>query len=180
MRQPPKNPPKAPNKACSMAFVSDQTSRGVRFRALTIVDVFFRECLAIEPGKSLKGEDVVRVSNAIAARRGAPKRIYCDNGSEFAIRMLDMWAYVQGVTLEFSRPGTPTDNAYIESFNGSLRDECLYVHWFIDLTDAKEKLQAWQYEYNKSRPHRALNNRSPNEFVDHWTKQHQKLTGDVA
>jgi putative transposase len=115
--------------------------------------------VAIEPGKSLNGEDVVRVTNAIAAQRGAPKRIYCDNGSEFSGRMLDMWAYAQGVTLEFSRPGTPTDNVYIESFNGSLRDECLNIHWFADLTDANEKLKAWQYEYNESRPHRALNNR---------------------
>ena len=165
-RQPPKLLPKAPNIAWSMDFVSDQTSSGTRFRALTIVDIFTRECLAIEPGKSLRGEDVARVLSIIVSKRGKPKRIHCDNGSEFAGHTMDLWAYSNQVVLEFSRPGTPTDNAYIESFNGSLRDECLNVHWFADLTDAKEKLQAWQHEYNESRPHRSLNNLSPFDFAD--------------
>lgn len=179
-RQPPKQRPKAPNQAWSMDFVSDQTSSGTKFRALTIVDVFTRECLAIEPGQSLKGEDVVRVLSRISKKRPLPQRIHCDNGSEFAGRSLDLWAYANKVVLEFSRPGTPTDNAYIESFNGSLRDECLNVHWFADLTDAREKLQAWQTEYNGSRPHRSLNNLSPNDFVDHWTTQRQKVADSLG
>ena len=127
--------------AWSMDFVSDQTSSGTKFRALTIVDVFTRECLAIEPGQSWKGEDVARVLTAIAWTRPLPQRIHCDNGSEFAGRSMDLWAYANKVILEFSRPGKPTDNAYIESFNGSLRDECLNVHWFADLTDARTILR---------------------------------------
>jgi putative transposase len=178
-RQPPRHRPAAPNVAWSMDFVSDQFSHGGRFRALTIIDVFTRECLAIEPGQSLKSEDVVRVLRKIATTRGCPKRIYCDNGSEFSGQLLDLWAYTNKVILEFSRPGKPTDNAFIESFNGSLRDECLNVHWFTDLTDAKEKLQAWQVEYNGSRPHRALNYRSPSEFAYHWTINSQKVAEAV-
>ncbi len=170
-RQPPKAKPRAPNVSWSMDFVADQIVDGRRFRALTIVDVFTRECLAIEPGQKLGGEDVVRVLRELVAKHGAPKRIYCDNGSEFSGRMVDLWAYSNQVTLEFSRPGKPTDNAYIESFNGSLRDECLNVHWFEDLTDAKEKLQAWKSDYNENRPHRSLNNLSPLQYKAQWAKR---------
>lgn len=178
-RQPPKSAPKAPNVAWSMDFVSDQTSQGVRFRALTIVDMFTRECLAIEPGRSLKREDVVRVLRELTDNRGAPSRIHCDNGSEFSGRMLDLWAYANQVVLEFSTPGKPTDNAYIESFNGSLLDECLNVHWFTDLTDARSKLQAWRTEHNESRSHRALNDLSPIEFADQWATQRRKFAVPV-
>ena len=163
--------PLAPNVAWSMDFVSDQTAAGARFRALTVVDVFTRECLAIEPGQKLGGADVVNVLSRIATQHGVPKRIYCDNGSEFTGRLVDLWAYANKVTMQFSRPGKPTDNAFIESFNGSLRDECLNVHWFTDLTDAKQKLQAWQREYNESRPHRALNELSPLEYKARWADQ---------
>ena len=149
-RQPPRARPQGPNVAWSMDFVSDQAANGQRFRMLTVVDVFTRECLAIEPGQHLGGTEVVNVLRWIAAVRKAPKRIYCDNGSEFSGRLVDLWAYANGVVMQFSRPGKPTDNAYIESFNGSLRDECLNVHWFDDLTDAQTKLQAWRQEYNKT------------------------------
>ena len=158
-----------------MDFVSDQTVEGTRFRALTVVDVFTRECLAIEPGKSLRGADVANVLSRIATERGAPKRIYCDNGSEFVGRLVDLWAYANSVTMEFSRPDKPTDNAFIESFNGSLRDECLNVHWFDDLTDAKEKLQAWRREYNESRPHRSLDELSPLEFKAQWAERRSEI-----
>ena len=110
-RQPPRTRPRAPNVAWSMDFVSDQTTDGLRFRALTVVDVFTRECLAIEPGKSLRGADVVNVLSRITKEQGAPKRIYCDNGSEFVSRLVDLWAYANSVTMEFSRPEKPTDNA---------------------------------------------------------------------
>ena len=174
-RQPPRAKPKAPNVAWSMDFVSDQTVDGLRFRALTVVDVFTRECLAIEPGKSLRGTDVVNVLSRITKKRGAPKRIYCDNGSEFCGRLVDLWAYANSVIMEFSRPGKPTDNAFIESFNGSLRDECLNVHWFDDLTDAREKLQAWRREYNESRPHRSLDDLSPLEFKARWAENRSEI-----
>ena len=170
-RQPPKCGPRAPNVAWSMDFVSDQTATGERFRALTIVDVFTRECLAIEPGRQLGGAEVVSTLDRVVQSRGAPARIHCDNGSEFAGHLVDLWAYANKVSLEFSRPGKPTDNAYIESFNGSLRDECLNVHWFEDLADAKKKLQDWKREYNESRPHRALNDLSPREFTRQWKQR---------
>jgi len=170
-RQPPRVRASAPDVAWSMDFVSDQTERGRRFRALTVVDVFTRECLAIEPGQHLGAADVVTTLSKVAAQRKPPRRIYCDNGSEFSGRLVDLWAYGNKVTLEFSRPGKPTDNAFIESFNGSLRDECLNVHWFQDLTDARNKLQAWKQEYNESRPHRSLNNLTPLEYKAKWAKR---------
>lgn len=154
-----------PNEAWSMDFVSDQLHNGNRFRALTVIDVHTRECLAIESGQRMTGEDVVRVLNRLRYGRAAPQRIYCDNGSEFTSRILDLWAYHNQVTLEFSRPGKPTDNGHIESFNGSLRDECLNAHWFTSLADAREKIAAWLKEYNESRPHRALNDLAPLEYL---------------
>jgi len=174
-RQPPKVAARSPNEAWSMDFVTDQTSQGLRFRMLTVIDVFTRECLAIEVGQRLTGEDVARVLSRIARQRGTPKRIYCDNGSEFCSRSMDLWAYSNKVTLEFSRPGKPTDNAFIESFNGSLRDECLNTHWFTDLADAKVKLKSWMKDYNESRPHRALNDLSPLEFESKWLKETSKV-----
>jgi putative transposase len=128
-RMPPATQPAAPNTAWSMDFVSDQFINGRRFRALTIMDVFTRECLAVEPGQQLKSEDVVRVLRSIVANRGFPRRIYCDNGSEFSGKILDLWAYMNKVILEFSRPGKPTDNAFIESFNGSWVLPRFYGHF---------------------------------------------------
>ena len=174
-RQPPKVAARLPNEAWSMDFVADQTSQGNRFRMLTIIDVFTRECLAIEVGQKLNGEDVARTLARIVRRKGRPKRIYCDNGSEFSSRTMDLWAYTNKVSLEFSRPGKPTDNAFIESFNGSLRDECLNAHWFTDLADAKVKLQTWMKDYNEVRPHRALNDLSPLEFGSEWLKGRSKV-----
>ena len=113
----------------------------------------------------MRSEDIVRPLTAISAIRGAPRRIYCDNGSEFQSRLVDLWAYTQKVKLEFSRPGKPTDNAHIESFNGSLRDECLNVHWLTSLGDAKEKLDACRTDYNERRPHKALDHQTPKEYT---------------
>jgi putative transposase len=157
--------PAAPNEAWSMDFVADQLVHGARFRALTVVDVFTKECLAIEVGQSLKGEHVVTVLKRIVGQRGAPKVIFCDNGSEFVGRALDLWAYVNKVRIDFSRPGKPTDNAHVESFNGRLREECLNSHWFVSMQDAKRAIEAWRTDYNENRPHRALENRTPLEFA---------------
>ena len=154
------------NQVWSLDFMADQLTDGRRFRVLTIVDVFTRESLAVEVGASLKGTDVVEVLNHIRARRGAPKMLFCDNGSEFSSQIMDLWAYQNGVRIDFSRPGKPTDNAYIETFNGTLRAECLDTHWFSTLTEAKETIEAWQREYNESRPHRALGERTPSEFAN--------------
>jgi putative transposase len=119
--------PTAPNQVWSLDFVADQLADGRRFRALTILDVFTRESLAIEVGQSLKGEDVVRSLNAVRRMRGAPTLLFCDNGSEFTSQSVDLWAYHNKAHIDFSRPGKPTDNAYVESFNGTLRAECLDV-----------------------------------------------------
>jgi len=148
-----------------MDFVVDQFQDGRRFRMLTLVDVYTRECLAIEVGQRLRGDDVARVLSQVSATRGTPKQIFCDNGSEFQSRLVDLWAYQHKVILEFSRPGKPTDNPHIESFNGSFRDECLNVHWFSSMMDAKVKIEAWRQDYNESRPHKALNNLTPAEYV---------------
>ncbi|MFL9151012.1 IS3 family transposase [Escherichia coli] len=150
----------------SMDFVSDSLFNGRRFRALTVVDNFSRECLAIHAGKSLKGEDVVRVMEALRVLDNRlPVRIQTDNGSEFISKSLDKWAYEHGVTMDFSRPGKPTDNPFIESFNGSLRDECLNIHWFLSLEDAQDKLEKWRREYNHERTHSSLNDMTPAEFI---------------
>jgi putative transposase len=145
--------------------MADQLIDGRRFRVLTIVDVFTRKSLAVEVGPSLKGTHVVEVLNHIRSRRGAPRMLFCDNGSEFSSQIMDLWAYQNGVKIDFSGPGKPTDNAYIESFNGTLRAECLDTHWFGALEEAKQTIEAWQREYNESRPHRALGERTPNEFA---------------
>jgi len=157
--------PKAPNEVWSLDFVADQLADGRRFRALTIVDVFARESLAIEVGQSLKGEDVVRVLNRIGLQRAVPKTLFCDNGTEFTFQAMDLWAYHAGVRIDFSRPGKPTDNAYVESFNGTLRMECLDAHWFDSLAQAKAIIEAWRREYSESRPHRAHGERTPHEIA---------------
>jgi putative transposase len=129
------------------------------------MDVFTRESLAIEVGQKLKGEDVVATLNEIRLRRGVPKFLFCDNGSEFTSQIMDLWAYHNQVRIDFSRPGKPTDNAHVESFNGTLRAECLDVHWFATLTEAKQVIEGWRREYNDSRPHRSLGERTPSEFA---------------
>ena len=157
--------PAAANQVWSLDFVADQLADGQRFRALTVVDIYTRESLAIEPGQNLKGEDVVRVLQRIQRDRGVPKRLFCDNGSEFSGQVLDLWAYQNGVKIDFSRPGKPTDKGHIESFHGTFRDECLNTHWFTTLGEAKQIIEAWRREYNESRPHRALGERTPHEFA---------------
>ncbi len=155
------------NECWSMDFVLDQLFDGRRFRSLTIVDNFSRKCLAIQAGQSIKGSDVVNVMNVVKAQRNAlPKRIQVDNGSEFISKDLDKWAYENNVTMDYSRPGKPTDNPFIESFNGSYRDECLNVHWFLSLEDAQEKINLWRTEYNSFRPHSSINDMTPDQLEE--------------
>ena len=155
----------APNECWCMDFVSDQLYNRKRFRALTVLDVYTRECPVIYADQSIRGEHVTYVLDAVAKERGFPKRIKVDNGPEFISRALDAWAYFHGVKLDYSRPGTPTDNAHIESFNGSFRDECLNVHWFMSLEDAREKIDRWRTDYNEYRPHSGLTYKTPAEFA---------------
>ena len=161
----PKQLAHAVNQIWSMDFVADALFDGRKLRMLTVVDLFTRECLAIDVGQSLKGEDVARVLTSITETRGLPKTIKSDNGSEFISKVMDKWAYERGVELDFSRPGKPTDNANVESFNGRLRQECLNATWFMSLDDARGKIEAWRMYYNESRPHSALDWATPAEFA---------------
>ena len=155
----------APNETWSMDFVSDELYDGRRIRLFTLVDNFTRESLAIEVDRSLGAGRVVEVLQRVAASRGLPTSIRVDNGTEFTSKRLDQWAYLNGVELDFIRPGKPTENAFIESFNGRLRQECLNECWFLSLEDARERVEAWRYHYNHDRPHRAHGGLAPAEFV---------------
>lgn len=149
------------NQVWAMDFVHDQLATGRKIRILTIVDTFSRFSPAVDPRFSYRGEDVVRSLERICAKAGYPQSIRVDQGSEFISRDLDLWAYQKGVVLDFSRPGKPTDNAFIESFNGKFRAECLNTHWFMSLDDAREKMEEWLYDYNEVRPHSAIGNKPP-------------------
>ena len=166
----PKEQASAINEIWSMDFVADALFDGRRLRSLPVIDNYTRECLAIEVGQSLRGEDVVQVLEQLRHTRGLPRTIKVDNGSEFVSRALDKWACEQGVELDFSRPGRPTDNAKAESFNGRLREECLNAHWFLSLEDAKQKIEAWRRYYNEERPHSARAWMTPAEFAQQYRK----------
>ena len=157
--------PSRPGERWSMDFMLDTLADGRPFRTLNIVDDFTRECLAIEVDRSLPGARVVRVLERLRAAIGLPQTIVTDNGPEFAGRTLDAWAYAAGVTIRFIRPGKPIENAYVESFNGKFRDECLNEHWFVNMVDAQITIEAWRIDYNTVRPHSSLDNRTPDQFA---------------
>jgi putative transposase len=154
-----------PNESWAMDFVSDQLFNGKRFRNLTMLDSYTRECLAIHVDRSIQGTDVAEVLDRLKVSRGLPEYLRIDNGPEFISKALDLWAYQEGVRLHFSRPGRPTDNALIESFNGSFRDECLQTNWFLSVEDARQKIEQWRTDYNEFRPHSSLENKTPSEFA---------------
>lgn len=156
---------KASNDCWCMDFVADQLFTGEKLRALTILDIFTRQSTEIGIGLCYKSLDVVESLEKAIQVYGKPKAIRLDNGPEFVAKALDLWAYSHGVILDFSRPGKPTDNAYIESFNSRFRQECLNQHWFLSLEDAKVKIEAWRREYNSQRPHSSLGNLTPEEFA---------------
>lgn len=155
----------APNTLWGMDFVSDAFFDGRRFRLLPVLDHFTHECLDIVVDQSLRADDVAAAVARLVVQRGKPEAIKVDNGSEFAGKVMDRWAYENGVELDFSRRGTPTDNAMVESFNGRLRQECLNEHWFLSLSDARSKIEAWRCFYNEERPHSALAWKTPAEFA---------------
>ena len=171
--------PSALNQSWSMDYVADGLIDGRKLRALTIVDDFTRECLAIEVDTSLPGSRVVAVLERLADLRGLPASITVDHGPEFEGRALDAWAYKRGVRLAFIRPGKPVDNCYIESFNGRFRDECLNEHWFITMAHARSTIEAWRIEYNTERTHSSLNDLTPEEFRDAHASA-QKHFGSVS
>jgi len=155
----------AANECWSMDFMHDELFDGRRIRVFTVVDNFSRVSPVIGVRSGYRGGDVVEDLKAAAKEYGIPKRIRVDNGPEFVSKELDLWAYLHGVTLDFSRPGKPTDNAFIESFNSSLRKECLNQSWFLSLVDARQKIEAWRIDYNRIRPHSSIGNVPPAEFA---------------
>jgi putative transposase len=171
-------PPPAtqPLERWSLDFLSDSLADGRRFRILTIVDSVSRVSPAIAVGTSLTGERVVTLLDRLRSTVGVPRRIAIDNGPEFISKALDAWAYQHGVQLEFSRPGKPTGNAFVESFNGRFRDECLNQHWFASLEEACQTVEAWRIEYNMVRPHRALGQQTPAAWAGSWAPA-QKAPG---
>lgn len=176
-------PPSRPNEQWAVDFVSDALAWGRRIRLLAVLDIWTREALAIEVDTSLPGTRVVQVLERIVGERGAPMQIVLDNGPELAGKALDQWAYVRGVRLRFIAPGKPVQNAFIESFNGRLRDECLNRHWFLGLADTRRTVEAWRRDYNQLRPHSALGYRTPEEArldfarVDRAIIEEQELVG---
>jgi putative transposase len=161
-----KLPPLVPNDSWSMDFVSDGLVDGRRVRCLNIVDDFTKQCLAIEVDTSLPGKRVVNVLQRLAESRGLPKGITVDNGPEFVSKALDEWAYAVGLQLHFIQPGKPQQNAYIESFNGKFRDECLNEHWFMSMRHARQLIEEWRQDYNAQRPHSAIGYQTPDQFAD--------------
>jgi putative transposase len=152
-----------PGEAWAMDFMQDVLADGRRFRTLNVLDIVTRECLAIMVDTSLPGQRVVRLLEQLLLWHGAPKQITLDNGPEFTGQALDVWAYQRQVTLDFIEPGRPMQNGYLESFNGKFRDECLNLHWFRSLPDARHIIEDWRQSYNTERPHSALCGRTPTQ-----------------
>src|SRR4051812_20624675 len=156
-----------PNETWAMDFVHDQLATGRKLRVLTVVDTFSRFSPVLEPRFTFRGADVVEVLEEVGRQVGFPAAIRVDQGTEFVSRDLDLWAYQRGVVLDFSRPGKPTDNAFIEAFNGRFRAECLNTHWFLSLADAQEKMEDWRRYYNEERPHGAIGQKPPITLLNH-------------
>jgi putative transposase len=156
----------APNEVWAMDFMSDQLFDSRPFRVLTVIDCFTREALAIVPRANFRAFQVVEVLDRLVPQRARPKTLRVDNGPEFAGKMLDHWAYLNGVTIDFSRPGKPTDNAFIEAFNGRLRAECLNASWFPSLADATDRIEEWRHHYNDERPYSAHGDLTPRAFAE--------------
>ncbi len=157
-----------PNECWSMDFMADRLVDGRRLRALTLVDNVSRVSPAIVVAGALTGERVVEALDELLTAGLRPQMLSIDNGPEFISKALDAWAHRNGVRLEFSRPGKPTDNAFIEAFNSRFRDECLNQHWFVSLEEAQQTIEAWRVDYNTERPHGALGQQTPAEFSAAW------------
>lgn len=164
-RRTPRTAPSAANERWSTDFVSDQLASGQRFRVLNVVDDFTRECIVCFADTSITGDTVARLLGEAIKERGKPKVLISDNGPEFTSRALDAWAHQEGIERHFIDPGKPVQNAYIESFNGRFRDECLDQHWFVNLPQARLVLSVWRRDYNGVRPHSSLDNLAPQEFA---------------
>ncbi|MGC3965182.1 MAG: IS3 family transposase [Rhodocyclaceae bacterium] len=165
--------PQAANEVWSMDFVFDRTAEGRVIKCLTIVDDATHEAIAIIPERAIGGDPLTRMLDRLATQRGLPRVIRTDNGKEFCGRAMLSWAHLRGVTLRQIEPGKPNQNAYIESFNGRLRDECLNEHWFVSLAQARVVIEAWRREYNEQRPKRGLGGLTPSAYA-------QKLRAGIS
>jgi putative transposase len=157
--------PHAPNQVWSMDFVMDALDSGRRLKCLTLVDDFTKEAIEIVADHSIPGLYLTRVLDQVGRFRGLPRAIRTDQGPEFTGRALDQWAYRNGVELKLIEAGKPNQNAYVESFNGKFRDECLNEHWFVSLAHARAVIGAWRRDYNEGRPHMSLGYLTPAEFA---------------
>src|SRR6266478_4422816 len=157
--------PVRPDQVWTMDFTQDAFASGRKFRTLNLMDGFTRYAPGIEVDTSLPGQRVVRVLEELKRRGRKPEAIVIDNGTEFTSQVMDQWAYENQVQLHFITPGRPMENGFIESFNGKFRDECLNENWFLDLADAREKIETWRCDYNQVRPHSALGYLTPAEFA---------------
>jgi putative transposase len=157
--------PTRANDVWTMDYTHDQLASGRKFRTLNLMDGYTREALTIEVDTSLPGLRVVRALEQLRERRGMPAAIQLDNGTEFTSHVVDQWAYQNHVALHFIERGKPTQNAFIESFNGKFRDECLNQNWFVDLREARQVIETWRVDYNTVRPHSSLGYRTPEEFA---------------
>ena len=157
--------PTKPNEIWAMDFVMDSFASGRRFRILTVKDLFTHEAVLLYVDTSITGDCVAREIERLKFTRGLPKKIICDNGSEFVSKAMDQWAFRNGVELSFIQPGKPIQNAFIESFNGKLRASCLEENWFADLQNARQVIEDWRIEYNTDRPNKPLGKFTPAEFA---------------
>lgn len=166
----------APNQEWAVDFVSDALATGRGLRGLTIIDSYTRECPAIEVATGICSRTVTRTLERIIGERGKPQSLRCDNGPEFTSRHFLGWCEEQGITVVHIQPGKPMQNGHVESFNGRLRDECLNANWFVNLADARRKIESWRVDYNAERPHSSLGYRTPEEFA----KTCSELTSRMA
>ncbi len=166
--------PTRPTERWSMDFVSDQLGpSGRRFRVLTVIDELTRECVALYADFSIPGFKVARVLDQM---KQLPISIRIDNGSEFTGQAMDQWAHAKQIKLDFIRPGKPNENAFIESFNGKFRNECLNENWFLSLEDARRTIEEWRVDYNEHRPHSSLGGLTPKEFAARLTREDSQIS----
>jgi putative transposase len=154
-----------PNQVWAMDWMHDELFDGRRLWVLTVVDTWSRVCPIMRVCRSATAMEVIDALERARRQYGLPKVMRVDQGSQFTSKELDLWAYTNHITLDFSRPGKPTDNAYVESFNATVRLECLGRFWFLDLDDAREKVEEWRIEYNEVRPHSAIGDRTPLSLI---------------
>lgn len=164
-----------PNQVWAMDWMYDEIFDGRRLWVLTVVDTWSRVCPVMRVCRSATAMEVIGALEQARSQYGVPKVIRVDQGSQFTSKEFDLWAYTNGVTLDFSRPGKPTDNAYVESFNATVRLECLGQYWFLDLDDAREKVEEWRIDYNEVRPHSAIGDRTPLSLI-HRPRQSAEAT----